>query len=898
MEPGSAFQQDQHHVWQSEIRHSFIRHAPDRIKKTAKKCQKLYKSGWDINLLAILQNESAILAGQLGQAGLIPESQLLHELEVTLEKILKDERLPEHEESKKIQAICDQILKIDSNQPDTETDLNIDDLSFEAEAEAKDIVTNRENTPIQLKHQFSKGPDYPPNRNAILIQLPVNAWLRSDQLDTHTDSDGDQMAELSDTPPETASGHFSQNPETTPVQTTEEHILSLLGPKLLETYTQDFMDLGYPLQSVATLQDLTRALKDYSGHCILVSTDVIEDTQAFKSQLTTFKNKLDQSVSALVLSGSTDISHRIKAMRMGADTYFKPPFSPLEVIEKIQALSSSKESKQFKILIVEDDESQAKFAASILKKAGMETRYVLNPLEAFDVLAEFPPDLILMDLYLPDVDGTELTMLIRENEQFISTPIVFLSGEQDEEKQFHALEMGGDDFLEKPIRPKHLISAVQNRIQRARSIQDRLIQSQSGDGVSGLFQRSTLIDMLNDQLDSDDLSNKAFVFFQLANRITVKEDAGYAQIDGLMNQLGLLIDQISSEYCKTARFGEFSFAMLCTQTDSQQLGIMGEDICTQIKNHDFDADGTHINLVVKAGATILADLPRDAAKIISVTEKTANSSDDDSQILFKLIQANRRASSEQKDEKHILKLVRDAIEEDNLPVLFQPLINLKDNKQEQYQTLLRLLTPEQDFIPASRFIPIAEKHHLLPKLDRWVIKRAMDIISHRERLNRPIRLFVNQSGQTLQEVDYGKFLQTLMTQFNIQSTRLCIEISLDQLLLLGENAKQAFSAIHECKTQVSVSQFDGHQSSFDSIDLPGVQFIKLLPAMIADENRRDEFEQTLTKAHTNHLQVIAPRVEHAMNAAIMWTSGVDYLQGNFIQQPDSKMQFDFQSSAF
>ena len=78
-----------------------------------------------------------------------------------------------------------------------------------------------------------------------------------------------------------------------------------------------------------------------------------------------------------------------------------------------------------------------------------------------------------MDLYMPDVDGMELTALIREREAFISTPIVFLSGEHDADKHFEALNAGGDDFLSKPIRPKHLISAVTNRVRRARQMSSR-----------------------------------------------------------------------------------------------------------------------------------------------------------------------------------------------------------------------------------------------------------------------------------------------------------------------------------------------------------------------------------------------------------------------------------------
>ena len=65
---------------------------------------------------------------------------------------------------------------------------------------------------------------------------------------------------------------------------------------------------------------------------------------------------------------------------------------------------------------------------------------------------------------MPNANGIELTVLIRDQDAFLHTPIVFLSGESDEDRHFDALEAGGDDFLSKPMRPKHLIAAVKNRV--------------------------------------------------------------------------------------------------------------------------------------------------------------------------------------------------------------------------------------------------------------------------------------------------------------------------------------------------------------------------------------------------------------------------------------------------
>lgn len=109
----------------------------------------------------------------------------------------------------------------------------------------------------------------------------------------------------------------------------------------------------------------------------------------------------------------------------------------------------------YRVLIVEDDRSQAVFAEAILRGAGMQVEVVAVPERVLEAVERFNPDLILMDLHLPGISGTQLTEQIREIPRFLHTPVVFLTGDQDPDRQLEVLEHGGDDFILKPVRPRH-----------------------------------------------------------------------------------------------------------------------------------------------------------------------------------------------------------------------------------------------------------------------------------------------------------------------------------------------------------------------------------------------------------------------------------------------------------
>ena len=101
----------------------------------------------------------------------------------------------------------------------------------------------------------------------------------------------------------------------------------------------------------------------------------------------------------------------------------------------------------YRVLIVEDDRSQALFAQSVLHGAGMEALVHSDAEGVQQAIAEHRPDLILMDLHLPGLDGMRLTALIRQQPGQQLLPIVFLSGDPDPERQFEVLDSGADDFL-------------------------------------------------------------------------------------------------------------------------------------------------------------------------------------------------------------------------------------------------------------------------------------------------------------------------------------------------------------------------------------------------------------------------------------------------------------------
>src|SRR5579872_715217 len=118
------------------------------------------------------------------------------------------------------------------------------------------------------------------------------------------------------------------------------------------------------------------------------------------------------------------------------------------------------------IAIVEDEAELASLLEYNLTRHGFETQILGGSKGTLKALESLKPDLILLDIMLPDVDGFELCRQIRNSSSLARTPILFLTARSDEVDRVLGLEIGGDDYMTKPFSPRELVARVKAHLRR------------------------------------------------------------------------------------------------------------------------------------------------------------------------------------------------------------------------------------------------------------------------------------------------------------------------------------------------------------------------------------------------------------------------------------------------
>lgn len=136
-----------------------------------------------------------------------------------------------------------------------------------------------------------------------------------------------------------------------------------------------------------------------------------------------------------------------------------------------------------KILIADDEADIREFVEYNLTKEGFEVYAAKNGSQAIDMAKELKPDLILLDVMMPDIDGIEVCRELREIDEFKDTIIAFLTARAEDYSQIAGYEIGGDDYIKKPIRPKVLVSRIAALLRRRYKYSDNISKDGQSDDI-------------------------------------------------------------------------------------------------------------------------------------------------------------------------------------------------------------------------------------------------------------------------------------------------------------------------------------------------------------------------------------------------------------------------------
>ena len=314
----------------------------------------------------------------------------------------------------------------------------------------------------------------------------------------------------------------------------------------------------------------------------------------------------------------TDTPTRLAAVRAGGQEFLTGTLDASSLLEKLELLTSATQYDPFRVLVIDDSRAQALHTERTLNSAGIITRVLTEPIRTMSELADFQPDLIILDMYMPACTGPELAKVIRHNDRYVSVPIIYLSAEDDLDKQLDAMSEGGDDFLTKPIRSRHLVTTVRNRAARARHLKARMVR----DSLTGLYNHTHILQLLEDCSfrARREVQPLSFAMLDIDHFKKINDRHGHPMGDRVIKSLALFLKQRLRKTDFIGRYGGEEFAIVMPNTGLEAAHKVLDEIRRRFAEIHYPAQPHDLQCTFSAGVVQL-DEQLDALTMASAADE-------------------------------------------------------------------------------------------------------------------------------------------------------------------------------------------------------------------------------------------------------------------------------------
>ena len=373
------------------------------------------------------------------------------------------------------------------------------------------------------------------------------------------------------------------------------------APELL---VQNLMSYGFKSQHFRTMDLLLDAINHKKPSLIII--DLMMPETDLEGIFELAHNFVQIGIKIFIFSGKDDFLSRLHSVRAGIHSYVTKPADIPSLVGLIRNHLNLNINKPNHILVVDDQISVAEFYSTILEQAGMKVTIETNPCEVLAAMQAHTPDLLLLDLNMPIVNGDELAAVIRQQEQYQSIPILFLSANANPDKKTDLLEIGSDDLLSKGMAPEELVRHVKSRVDRAKILTAMMYQ----DSLTGLLNHAQIQLAAERVFLQAKRKNSSFtiIMIDIDKFKLVNDTYGHLNGDRVIKALAQLLQQRLRVTDYIGRFGGEEFLIILPDINISDTENIINSLRKSFSLIDFKDKGISFNVTFSAGVATNKDM--------------------------------------------------------------------------------------------------------------------------------------------------------------------------------------------------------------------------------------------------------------------------------------------------
>ncbi|WP_413165617.1 EAL domain-containing protein [Capilliphycus salinus ALCB114379] len=570
----------------------------------------------------------------------------------------------------------------------------------------------------------------------------------------------------------------------------------------------------------------------------------------------------------------------------------------------------------YDILIVDDQPANLRLLSRLLTRKGYEVRQAINGTMALQAVQAKIPQLIMLDIMMPDLDGYEVCSLLKANPETAEVPVIFLSALDDVFDKVKAFTVGAVDYISKPFQSQEVLARVQHhlalqamnqkiselnaeleqqvkeRTQQLEQVNAKLTQMAFHDELTGLPNRTLFINRLEEALQNaqaDSSYQFALLYIDCDRFKVVNDSLGHSVGDQLLAAVAHRLADALSQVKILARLGGDEFAILVTNIQDMTPAVQVaekviETLSTPFKLQKYD-------MYVNASIGI-------ALSNSSYTQPEHILRDADAAMYRAKKQGNRYQVFDETIHQKALQTfqietdLRKAISLNELKLNYQPIIDLKTGKLIGFETLARWIHTHRGFISPNEFIPVAEETGLIVPIGYWILEEACQQLKAWQisgLADENLTVNVNLSARQFSQVDLIEQIDQILEKTDLNSQALKFEITESAIMENQQKAQKILEQFRDRQIQICLDDFGTGYSSLSYLDSFSIDTLKIDKSFTGRLDGTPEqlglVPVIINIAHHMGMDVVAEGVETEAQLNQLKELDCDFGQGYFFAKP-------------
>lgn len=497
--------------------------------------------------------------------------------------------------------------------------------------------------------------------------------------------------------------------------------------------------------------------------------------------------------------------------------------------------------------------------------------------ESFDDLLGLP----VLDM-IDSANAEELKSVLRGQARQGKTPQLNLRARRadgthfDATAEFAPATFEGEPCLQIVFRRQLADQAMLEQLQR--------------DQATGLFNRARMLECIDDAVTAAAKGKKgqSLLLIEPDNWASLVAGIGLGKADELLAGFADRIRMLLGADDVAGVLADHTLGVILESRTDEAIREWIAKLQHSVSSEIFDAGTRSLTVTASVGGSLLGEKNANAELLLNQASQALRTAQNLGGSQVELHDPAAREKADEERERYWLELLRKALTGEGLMLYHQQTISLQDAEGDYSEILLRMNGPQGEVLPGF-FMPIAEKHNLTGAIDRWVLAQSIKALHEREKQDQLTTLFVKLTAASLLDETLLPWLAGLLKQAALKRNKIVLEMTESKVMTLLRPAQEFVNGWRKLGGGFALEQFGSGLNSFQLLNHIDADYLKIDRSFMADLPRHPENQKKVTEiceqAKELNRLTIAEWVEDATSTSLLFACGVDFVQGNFLQQP-------------